>query len=67
MAFFTGAARSASMIAETPVVVHSLNRDAYEQLIRDHPEVAQAMTAFAIRLMAERLNVANRLVAAYER
>ncbi|MFO1067584.1 MAG: SulP family inorganic anion transporter [Geminicoccaceae bacterium] len=67
MAFFTGAARSASMIAETPTVVHSLSRDAYDRLVRAHPEAAQAMTAFAIRLMAERLNVANRLVAAYER
>lgn len=66
MGFYTGSPRSASLVAETPTVVHRLSREAYDRLVRDCPEAALALASLIIRLLAERLGVANRLIAAYE-
>jgi SulP family sulfate permease len=66
MGFYTRAPRSASLLAETPTVVHSLSRDAYERLVRDCPEAAVALAVLIIHILAQRLGVANRLIAAYE-
>ena len=67
MGFFMNAPRSATVLAESPTVVYRLSREAHARLLADVPEAAQALTAFVIRLLAERLKIANRLVVAYER
>lgn len=67
MGFYTGAPRSASIVAETDSVVHRLSRAGYQRLSREHPEASHALATFVIRLLAERLKIANSLIAAYER
>ena len=67
MGFFMNAPRSASVLAESPTVVYRLSREAHARLLAEVPEAAQALTGFVIRLLAERLKIANNLVVAYER
>jgi SulP family sulfate permease len=67
MGFFMNAPRSATVLAEAPTVVYRLSRDAYARLVAELPEAAAALTGLVIRLLAERLKIANGLVVAYER
>jgi SulP family sulfate permease len=67
MGFFMNAPRSATVLAESATVVYRLSREAHARLLAEVPEAAQALTAFVIRLLAERLKIANNLVVAYER
>ena len=67
MGFFMNAPRSATVLAEAPTVVYRLSRDAYARLVAELPEAAPALTGLVIRLLAERLKIANGLVVAYER
>jgi SulP family sulfate permease len=67
MGFFMNAPRSATILAEAPTVAYRLSRDGYARLLAELPEAAPALTGLVIRLLAERLKIANALVVAYER
>jgi len=65
--FYTGDPRSASLVAESRTRIYRLSREGYERLVREHPEAMQALATFVIRVLAGRLQIANDLIAAYER
>lgn len=65
--FYTGATRSASLVADTPTRIYRLSREGYEHLLRQHPQATQALATLVIRVLAGRLQIANDLIAAYER
>jgi sulfate permease, SulP family len=67
MGFFLDTPRSASIIAEAPTVVHRLDRRSFDRLAVDHPAAAAALRELVIRLLSDRLKIANCLIAAYER
>lgn len=67
MGFFLETPRSASILAEAQTVVYRLDRQAYKELAAAYPRAILALDALIIRLLSERLKIANSLVAAYER
>lgn len=54
LGFYLGTARTASVIADTPGVVHMLTRAQLTQIEQQHPEAASALHRLIIRLVAER-------------
>ncbi len=62
VAFYTGAVRSASVIARTDAVVHRLTGDALARLEASHPDIAHAVHKAMIRMLAGRLADTNRVI-----
>jgi CRP-like cAMP-binding protein len=65
--FYTGVPRTASLVAETPTRVYRLSRVDYENLVDEHSKASRALATLVIRTLAGRLQIANELIAAYER
>jgi sulfate permease, SulP family len=65
MGFFRGTVRSATVFTEGEVTLFSLTRDSYERMKWDRPELALALNAFILRILADRLEFANQSVAAF--
>jgi SulP family sulfate permease len=65
--FYLGEPRSASVVADDPSIIHSLTRDGFGRMLREHPELASGLNAMIVRLLAERLTFANRLIDALQR
>ena len=63
IAFYTGEARSASIVAVVPSVVHVLTRAKLAEMRERHPTLAQAFDQTVIREMALSLARTSRLVA----
>jgi small-conductance mechanosensitive channel/CRP-like cAMP-binding protein len=61
MSLMTGAARSATVVALTPVECYRLDKDAFQQIIRDSPAIAEPVAEILARrrtgLMAARENL----------
>jgi SulP family sulfate permease len=64
MGFFRSRPRAASVLTSGRTVLYTLNRQAYEEMIRDNPRLALDFQAFIIRSLSDRVEFANREVSA---
>lgn len=64
MGFFRGNVRRATVSVEGESLVYTLTRTAYDRLCSEDPELAAAFLEFIIRALADRLEFANRGIAA---
>ena len=67
MGLITRSPRSATIQAETASVLYELDADAFERIKREQPALSQALLAYVIRVMTERLSFANRLIGVLQR
>jgi SulP family sulfate permease len=66
MGLYRTAPRGASVLVDQPTVVYRLSREGLEQMEADDPPLAMAFHKFVVRALAERLDFANREVAALQ-
>jgi SulP family sulfate permease len=59
--------RSATIQAEAASVLYELDADAFEHIKREQPALSQALFAYVVRVMTERLSFANRLIGVLQR
>jgi sulfate permease, SulP family len=59
--------RSATIQAEATSVLYELDAEAFERIKRDQPALSQALLAYVIRVMTERLTFASRLIGVLQR
>lgn len=64
MGFFRGNVRRATVSVEGESLVYTLTRTAYDRLCAEDPELATAFLEFIVRALADRLEFANRGIAA---
>jgi SulP family sulfate permease len=64
MGFYRRGPRTANVIAEQPSVLYELTREAFSRLERDDSEAASAFHKLIVRLLADRLEFANREISA---
>ena len=64
MGFFRGNVRRATVSVEGESLVFTLTRTAYDRLCIEDPELATAFLEFIVRALADRLEFANRGIAA---
>ena len=67
MGLLTRQPRSATIQAEAPSVLYELDADAFECIKREQPALSQALLAYVIRVMTERLSFANRVIGVLQR
>jgi SulP family sulfate permease len=67
MGVYRSVARGASVLVDEPTVVYRLTRAALDRLEQDDPGLAYAFHKFVVRTVADRLDFANREVAALQR
>ena len=67
MGFFRRAVRSATVSSEGPATVFTLTRDNFQRMRRERPDLASAFVDFIIRTLSDRVDFANRAVAALSR
>ncbi|TDQ80671.1 MFS superfamily sulfate permease-like transporter [Dongia mobilis] len=61
-----GKARTASVIAQTPVVCYSIDRDGFARLRTEHPEIAGRLLQNLCIILSQRLRDANDLIVELE-
>jgi len=66
MGFFRHALRSATVSSDGPAILFTLTRANLERMRRERPDLASAFDDFLIRVLADRIDVANRDYAALE-
>ena len=66
MGFFRRSVRSATVSSDGPVVLFTLTRANLERMRRERPDLASAFDDFIMRVLAERIDFANREIAALE-
>jgi SulP family sulfate permease len=59
--------RSATIKAETASVLYELDADAFARIKRENPALSQALLAYVIAVMTERLSFANRVIGVLQR
>lgn len=64
MGFFRKGVRTASVVADSATTVFALDRRAYDALAENDPALARALLEFVVRIQADRVEFANREVAA---
>ena len=67
MGLITRSPRSATIQAEAASVLYELDADAFEHIKREQPALSQALFAYVVRVMTERLSFANRLIGVLQR
>jgi len=67
MGFFRRAARSATVSSDGPATFFTLERDNFERMRRERPDLASAFDDFLLRVLAERIIVSERTVLALSR
>jgi sulfate permease, SulP family len=67
MGFFRHSVRSATVSADGPVILFTLTRANFERMRRERPDLASAFDDFILRVLADRIDFANREVAALSR
>jgi SulP family sulfate permease len=67
MGLITRGPRSATIQAEAASVLYELDADAFERLKREHPALSQALLAYVVAVMTERLSFANRAIGVLQR
>ncbi len=64
MGFYRGQPRAATILAEEPTVVYRLTRKAFLRMHKRDPEIVSSFHRLIVRVLADRLDFANREVAA---
>jgi SulP family sulfate permease len=64
MGFFRQSVRSATVSSDGPAIVFTLTRANFERMRRERPDLASAFYGFIVRVLADRIDFANRTVAA---
>ncbi len=64
MGFFRRSVRSATVSAEGAATIFTLTRANFERLRRERPDLAAAFDDFILRVLADRVDFANRAIAA---
>lgn len=64
MGFFRKAPRAAAVVAEQRSVVYRLTRKSFERMQKEDPETAAAFYRLIVRVLSDRLEFANREIAA---
>jgi len=64
MGFYRNARRTANVMAEEPTVVYRLSKEAFQTMEKNDPKSAAAFHQFIIRILADRLEFANREITA---
>lgn len=64
MGFFRHTVRSATVSSDGPATVYTLSRTNFERMRRERPDLASAFDDFIMRVLADRIDFANRTVAA---
>ncbi|MDR3422712.1 MAG: SulP family inorganic anion transporter [Xanthobacteraceae bacterium] len=67
MGLITRSPRSATIQAETASVLYELDADAFERIKIEQPQLSQALFAYVVKVMAERLSLANRVIGILQR
>ena len=67
MGLIAGQARSATIEAEVDSVLYVLKADAFERVRRTNPALLQALLAYVVTVMTERLSFANRAIEVLQR
>ncbi len=67
MGLIASAPRSATIQAEATSVLYELDAEAFERIKRDQPALSQALLAYVIKVMTERLTFASRLIGVLQR
>ncbi len=64
MGFFRHSLRSATVSSDGPAIVFTMSRSNFERMRRERPDLASAFDDFIMRVLADRIDFANRAVAA---
>jgi SulP family sulfate permease len=64
MGFYRKIPRSATVVAEEPSIVYRLTRESFDRMHAEDPAAAAVLQSLIIRLLSDRLEFANREVAA---
>ena len=67
MGLITHSPRSATIQAEAASVLYALDAEAFERIKREQPALSQALLAYVIKVLTERLSFANRLIGVLQR
>jgi SulP family sulfate permease len=67
MGFFRRSLRSATVSSDGPAILFTLTRASFERMRREHPELANAFADFIMRVLADRIDFANRAIATLSR
>jgi len=67
MGLITRSTRSATIQAESASVLYELDAEAFDRIKREHPALSQALLAYVIAVMTERLSFANRAIGVLQR
>jgi SulP family sulfate permease len=67
MGLITRSPRSATIQAEAASVLYELDTGAFERIKQEQPALSQALLAYVVRVMTERLGFANRLIGVLQR
>ena len=67
MGFFRHSVRSATVSSDGPATIFTMNRTNFERMRQERPDLASAFDEFIMRVLADRIDFANRTVAALSR
>jgi len=67
MGLITRSPRSATIQAEAASVLYVLDAEAFERIKHEQPMLSQALLAYVIKVLTERLSFANRLIGVLQR
>jgi sulfate permease, SulP family len=67
MGLISQRSRSANIQAEAPSVLYELDAEAFASIKRDDPALSQALLAYVVAVMTERLSFANRVIGVLQR
>ena len=67
MGLLTRRPRSANVVAETAGVLYELSAETYDDIRRNNPALSQALLAYVVRIMGERLSFANQTIGILQR
>ena len=67
LGFYTGAVRSASVVADEPTTAYALSQEALDRMKAESPDLATAFTELVLRLLAKRTGHLMRVVDALQR
>ena len=67
MGLITRSPRSATIQAEAASVLYVLDAEAFERIKQEQPTLSQALLAYVIKVLTERLSFANRLIGVLQR
>ena len=64
MGFFRHIARSATVSTDGPATIFTMSRENFARMRRERPDLATAFDSFIVRVLAERVDAANRAIVA---